>query len=140
MLRNLNIDIKASSRYPIKRKGIKESVEKVLNEMNVFGEIELEVEIIGDRKMSQLHEKYLKESGTTDVLSFPLYDNFLNERNKISQNNFPNTVDNIIRLGSIVISYPQAQKQAIEYNITVNEEINRLVEHAMLHLLGIHHE
>jgi len=39
-----------------------------------------------------------------------------------------------------VISYPVAQKQANDHNITTDEEVNRLVEHGMLHLLGIHHE
>jgi len=43
-------------------------------------------------------------------------------------------------LGDVVISYPQALKQAQEHNLLVDEEIDRLVEHGVLHLLGIHHE
>jgi len=136
----LNILIVSSSRYPIKRKQIKEMIQKVLNTLRVTGFIEVEISIVGDRKMTQLHQKYMHEEGTTDVLSFPLHDNYIFSKTK--QKNELGFVDpdGVLRLGSIVISYPVAQKQANEHNITTNEEVARLVEHGMLHLLGIHHE
>lgn len=134
----LNLIITSSSRYPIHRKQIKQIIEKVLTTMKISGQVEVEVSIIGDRKMTQLHEEFMHESGTTDVLSFPLQENYIfNRGNKAS--NFINP-DQLLRLGSIVISYPVAQRQANEHNLLVDDEINRLIEHGMLHLLGIHHE
>jgi len=53
---------------------------------------------------------------------------------------FVNPPDEILRLGDIIISYPQAVKQAGENNILVDQEIGNLVKHGVLHLLGIHHE
>ena len=136
----LNILIVSSSRYPIKRKQIKEMIQKVLNTLRVTGFIEVEISIVGDRKMTQLHQKYMHEEGTTDVLSFPLHDNYIFTKAKQKNESGFVDPDGILRLGSIVISYPVAQKQANEHNITTNEEVARLVEHGMLHLLGIHHE
>jgi len=136
----LNILIVSSSRYPIKRKQIKEMIQKVLNTLKVTGFIEVEISIVGDRKMTQLHQKYMHEEGTTDVLSFPLHDNYIFSKAKQKNESGFVDPDGVLRLGSIVISYPVAQKQANEHNITTNEEIARLVEHGMLHLLGIHHE
>jgi len=136
----LNLIISSSSRYPIRRKQIKAAVEQVLSTLKIGETVEVEIEIIGDRKMTQLHKQHLKEEGTTDVLSFPLHDNYIFQRTKMEQPTQFIDPDGILRLGSIVISYPVAQRQANERNLTIDEEINRLVEHGMLHLLGIHHE
>jgi probable rRNA maturation factor len=76
--------------------------------------------------MTQLNKAWLKRQGTTDVISFPL-----------DEDKFP---DKVLRLGDIVISYPQARKQAAAANTTVDEEVNKLVEHGVLSLLGLHHE
>jgi probable rRNA maturation factor len=135
----LTVDITASSRYPISRPKIKKTIEQVLKKMKISGDIEVELQIIGDRKMTQLHKKHLKEPGTTDVLSFPLQENYIFNQQK-KDKEFIDFPDDKLRLGSIVISYPQARHQANDHNILVNEEINRLVEHSMLHLLGVHHE
>jgi len=47
--------------------------------------------------------------------------------------------DKWLRLGDIIISYPQALEDASMDGISVDEEIRTLVEHGMNHLLGIHH-
>ncbi len=71
---------------------------------------------------------------TTDVLSFPMYD--LNKRRDLLCTPIPMPV----LLGDIIISAPQASRQAIERGIEVEEEILRLVIHGLLHLLGYDHE
>lgn len=43
-------------------------------------------------------------------------------------------------LGDIVISYPQAERQASEYNNTPQREVQELVVHGVFHLLGYDHE
>lgn len=136
----LNILIISSSRYPIRRIKIKDTVANVLNTLKVKGTIEVEISFIGNRKMTQFHKQYMHEEGTTDVLSFPLHDNLLFTKIKHNNKEIFTDSDGVLRLGSIVISYPVAQKQANDHNITTDEEVNRLVEHGMLHLLGIHHE
>jgi probable rRNA maturation factor len=68
------------------------------------------------------------EEKVTDVLSFPLVEGL------------ELTVDfNGLNLGDIVICYPQAKRQAIQWNRIIDEEIEFLACHGLLHLLGIHH-
>jgi probable rRNA maturation factor len=43
-------------------------------------------------------------------------------------------------LGDIVVNIDQAERQAVEYENSVEEELAELVEHGVLHLLGVHHE
>lgn len=127
----VNVLVFIESHFPASRKGVKTAVEEVLKEQNIKSPVEVSVSIVGDRKMKKLHKKFLGEKTTTDVLSFPL-ENF--------KGGFVNPPDEILRLGDIVVSYPQARRQAQELNVLVDEEIKTLVKHAMLHLLGIHHE
>ena len=47
--------------------------------------------------------------------------------------------DSWLRLGDIVISYPQAMEDASLEGISVDEELRDLVEHGINHLLGINH-
>ena len=123
----IKVLIKADSRYPIDRKIVREKVKQILESKRLTQDVEVSLSFVGDRKMKILNFKYRKKNKTTDVLSFSM----------IEGKPFPE--DDILRLGDIVISYPQARKQAREYNILVDKEINKLVEHGLLHLLGIHH-
>lgn len=153
----VSILLSSESRYPVNRKLIKQTVLDVSNQQKIKSDIEVSILIIGDRKMSELNEKYLKSSGTTDVISFPLETNhylplprspqgfealnpYDNRNDKNQNQGFVLPPDDILRLGDIVISYPQAVKQAAENNVLVDEEIGSLVKHGLLHLLGIHHK
>ncbi len=127
----VKIPIKAESRYPVDRKQIRKTVIEVLKKNRAINEtsnLEVSIIFVGDRKMAGLNKHYLKREGTTDVLSFPL-----------TESPFIGPPDDFLRLGDIVISFPQARKQAMQYGRTVDEEINLLVEHGLLHLLGKHH-
>ncbi|MDQ3239170.1 MAG: rRNA maturation RNase YbeY [bacterium] len=121
------------ARYPINKDRIQKIADKTLNEMKVISDVELSVSVVGDRKMKSLNFKYRGYPNTTDVLSFPLEETSID-------NGFVSSPDQILRLGDIVISYPQAIVNAIEYNKMVDDEIDMLVSHSILHLLGIHHE
>ncbi|NMB57126.1 rRNA maturation RNase YbeY [Candidatus Beckwithbacteria bacterium] len=132
----INIIIKSSSRYPIRRKIIKKAIITMLAARQVEDDFEVEVNIIGDRKMRELKKIYLKIDETTDVLSFPLQDDYFINKKK----DFIDNPDNLLRLGTIFISYPQARRQANLHKLLIDEEINQLTEHGMLHLLGFHHE
>ncbi len=125
--------ITSDPRYPINKDRIREQIEKTLHEMRVVGDVEVSVTVVGDRKMRELNKTYRQHDDTTDVLSFPLEES-------AEDSGFVRFPDTILRLGDIIISYPQAIVNAHEYNRLVDDEINALVEHSILHLLGIHHE
>lgn len=130
----LRILIKTESRYPVERKQIRELARFLLKKHGIEDEAEVSIAFVGDRKMKSLSKKFMDREETTDVLSFPLTND-----QKREEEGFFLPPDEILRLGDIVVSYPQARRQAIERNITVDEEINILVKHGLLHLLGIHH-
>ena len=129
----INIMIKTESHYSVDRSRIRGVIEKVLAEKGVRGSIEVSVNIVGDRLMKNLNSKYRNIPDSTDVLSFPLND----EKN---EKPFVDPPDHVIRLGDIVVSYPQAREDALEENKLVDDKIDELVAHSMLHLLGQHHE
>ena len=120
------VDIFSESRYKVDRDRIRQAIENCLLENHITTHVELSVSIVGERKMKDLHEKYMETHETTDVLSFPL-----------EGTNYP---DDILRLGDIVVCYPVAVRQAGENNRLVDEEIDFLVDHGCRHLLGIHHD
>jgi len=117
--------ISSESRYPICRPKIKAKVEEVLRRFKV-DEVEVSIMIFGDRKIRQLNKQYRQIDETTDVLSFALEES--------------RSEDGLLRLGDIAISYPQVQAIAREQNLLVDEVVNRLVEHGVLHLLGFEHD
>ncbi len=131
----INVLFTIDPRYPINKDRIKAQTEKTLAEMRVVGDVELSITVIGDRKMKELNKQFRDIDDTTDVLSFPL-----EESSDGSDSGFINAPDKVLHLGDIVISYPQAVVNAANYNRLVDDEIDTLVEHSILHLLGIHHE
>ena len=134
----IHVPIHVSSRYPVDRQRIRKQARKTLQENGITNEAEVGVEIAGDRKMAQLNQKFLQKEGTTDVLSFPLREATRQESEL--EKEFVAVPCKKLRLGDVVVSYPQARKQAQEHNLLVDEEIDRLIEHGVRHLLGIHHE
>lgn len=128
----ITVLIKTESHYTVNRLRIRKAIEKVLQGKGVKGNIEVSVNVVGDRLMRELNSKYRKLDETTDVLSFPLSE----EMDKP----FMDPPDEILRLGDIVISYPQAREDASEEDKLVDDKIDELVEHSMLHLLGQHHD
>lgn len=117
------------SRYKVNRKRIRKVVEKVLYEQNILGAVEVSIAIVGDRKMRELSKKYKGEDKTRNILSFSLHegDNAVMPTDKL-------------RLGDIVISYPVLILEAARDEELVDDRMDMLVEHGMLHLLGVHHE
>lgn len=117
------------SRYKVSRKRIRKTVEKVLQEQDIKGPVEVSLAVVGDRKMRELSKKYKGEDKTRNILSF-------------SQSEGASMVlpTDKLRLGDIVISYPVLIQEAAKEEEMVDDRMDMLVEHGMLHLLGVHHE
>lgn len=106
-----------------------------LAELKISEPVELSVTIIGDRKMHELNLKYRQKNKTTNVLSFPV-----GEHKEDIVFPVPRTSEGRRFLGDILISYPAARRDASAENKMVDRKILELVEHGLLHLLGMHHE
>ena len=51
-----------------------------------------------------------------------------------------NCRNDVLRLGDIVLSYPQVINDAVRDEMLVDDKVDELIEHGLMHLLGIHHE
>lgn len=83
-------------------------------------EYEISLLITDDETIKQYNKEYRNMDKATDVLSFPMNDNFM--------------------LGDVAISFDTAKKQAEEAEINIDREISFLFIHGLLHLLGYEHE
>jgi len=135
----INILISSDPRYNINKTVIKNAVLAVLKKHRISGRVEVGINIVGDRKMHELNRKYRGIDSTTDILSFALEDPNPASLQHIPRIGFVASPDKWLRLGDIVISYPQALEDASMDGISVDEEIEILVEHGLNHLLGVHH-
>jgi probable rRNA maturation factor len=85
------------------------------------GPREISVLFCGDGRMRRLNREYRRQDRPTDVLSFP-----------------SSGGDGL--LGDIVISVPYARRQARRRRERPAAELDRLLLHGYLHLLGYDHE
>lgn len=125
---NVTVLTFVESRYKVNRKKIKQAVHEVLDEHGISSSCEVSLAFVGDRKMRSLNKKFRNLDKTTNILSFPLAEG--------EQAPLPT---NKMRLGDIIISYPQVIKEAAEEEMMVDDRIDLLVRHGLLHLLGEHH-
>lgn len=128
----VSVLFRTQSRYPINRKLIQAKINEFLVD-KVHRETQVSIMVVGDRQMRELNRKYRQIDAATDVLSFPLNEHL--EKNDA----FIVSPDNVLRLGDVVVSYPQARLAAGEEEKLVDDKINELVLHGLNHLLGIHH-
>lgn len=136
----INIIVSADPRYSINKEGIKAAVLTTLQNHRVSGKVEIGVSIVGDRKMHELNRKYRGIDTTTNILSFALEDPQPIALQHVPRVGFIASPDKWLRLGDIVISFPQALEDASLDGTSVEEEIRILIEHGVKHLLGLHHE
>lgn len=135
----VNIIVNSDPRYNINKASIRAAVSEILGKLRISGRIELGINIVGDRKMHELNRKHRGLDTTTNILSFALEDPGPAGLQHIPKIGFVASPDKWLRLGDIVISYPQAIEDASLDGISVDEEVRNLVEHGLNHLLGVHH-
>lgn len=95
--------------------------------LQAVGEAEalLSLEIVGDSRMRRLNRTFRDRDKTTDVLAFATREG-------------PGPPS--LLLGDIVISLPQAIRQAREHQQGIDHELVVLLIHGVLHLCGYDHE
>ena len=98
---------------------------------NFNNNAEIDVTIVGDEQIKEMNNQFRNIDKSTDVLSFPLGENGVYDKNPVT---------NAYMLGDIVISIDHAVAQADLYGHSLRREIAFLTVHSMLHLLGYDHE
>jgi len=87
---------------------------------------ELSIAVTDDETVRALNREYAGEDAVTDVLSF----------SQREGEEFVAPPEGVPPLGEVVIAYPQAARQAAG---PVEREVERLLVHGVLHLLGYDH-
>lgn len=101
----------------------------VLEREEVPDSVELSIAVVDLDEMTELNGRFRGKEGPTDVLSFPCDDPCA----VVAEGEF-------VTIGDVVLAPAIAEAQAVEYGHTVEEELNLLLVHGVLHLLGYDHE
>lgn len=95
-------------------------------ELGLNPECDLDVLLVDEEEMTQLHVKWMDEPGPTDVLTFPM------------DELRPNTQEAGI-LGDIVLCPRVAMDQAESTSHSLEHEMSILGVHGLLHIVGYDH-
>jgi probable rRNA maturation factor len=104
----------------------------VLDAMKIHPQAELSILLVDEAAMEELHVKWMDEPGPTDVLSFPM-DELRPPRGDDDGEAEPGL------LGDVVICPQVAARQGRRAGHGFADEVNLLLTHGILHLLGYDH-
>ena len=99
-----------------------------MQSLGIHRDSELSISLVDEDEMSALHVRWMDEPGATDVLSFPM-----DEMKPHSAAQGPGMV------GDIVLCPDFAARQAAQVGHSLQEELELLTVHGVLHLLGYDH-
>lgn len=114
------------SRFKVENKKIRATVSKIFKLLDCKAE-EISICLTDDPDIRELNKRYLGRNKATNVLSFSL-----------QEGEFGNVNPRL--LGDVVISLDTAHRDALKGNLTLEQEIDFLLIHGILHLLGYNHE
>ncbi len=103
---------------------VEKSIASVLKVEEIDDEVEVSVSFVGDEEIRDLNRDYRGVDRSTDVLSFPMDDEFI--------------IDKRI-LGDVIINTRRVMEQAEELGHSHERELSYLTVHSILHLLGYDH-
>jgi probable rRNA maturation factor len=116
----------SQNKIKIDKRKIRGTVLKILKILD-YADKEISVSFVDDKNIKQLNKQYLGKDKATNVLSFSLLEGEYGDIN-------PQI------LGDIIVSVETAQRDALYGKLTIDQEIDFLIIHGILHLLGYNHE
>ena len=117
------------------RRPLESFLRRVKSELGLQ-EAGLTVCLVSDAAIARMNETFRKKKGPTDVLSFPA----LTRRRPVQLRRGSKMVKPGEYLGDIAISPATAQRYAKKYGRKPSSELQVLILHGVLHLLGYDHE
>lgn len=124
----MNIEITNLASIKCDEERIRSVAKYSLERLELHPDCELSISLVGESEMSSLHMQWMDESGPTDVLSFPM-----DELKPKSAAQGPGV------LGDIVLCPSYAKTQAEQAGHSLQDELELLTVHGVLHLLGFDH-
>ncbi|HXZ72427.1 MAG TPA: rRNA maturation RNase YbeY, partial [Streptosporangiaceae bacterium] len=95
--------------------------------------------LVDERTMTELHERWMGEPGPTDVLAFPMDELRPPPPGGSQAEHGPDDEVGQALLGDVVLCPQVAIEQARQGNHSVQDELDLLCTHGILHLLGFDH-
>lgn len=99
-----------------------------MRNLGLHSECELSISLVDEAEMSALHVRWMDEPGATDVLSFPM--------DEIQPNSAASGPG---MLGDVVLCPQFAARQAQQVGHSLQDELELLTVHGVLHLVGFDH-
>jgi probable rRNA maturation factor len=93
-----------------------------------FDAWDLSLLLCGQEFIAGLNKEYRGKEGPTDVLSFSLGEWYESESGRRYM------------AGDVVLCPPVMARNAVEFGVTEDEELRRLIIHGILHLSGLDHQ
>jgi probable rRNA maturation factor len=118
----ISIETESGQSFPV---DLLERAARAVLDLTGVPDADLTVVMTGDSQVQTLNRDFLGIDAPTDVLSFPADE--------------PDPETGRRYLGDVIISLPRATEQAMERGHTVEDEVQLLVVHGILHLLGHDH-
>ncbi|HVX20150.1 MAG TPA: rRNA maturation RNase YbeY [Acidimicrobiales bacterium] len=116
----------------------------VLEDRKVKGDCEVSLLFVDQDTIAGLNQQFLGRTGPTDVLAFPIEDDPApGGRSPDLGGSGPGAEpgpDPLVLLGDVVICPAVAARNAVDHDVTLDDELALLVVHGLLHLLGMDHE
>jgi probable rRNA maturation factor len=117
---------------------------QVLIARGIKGETEVSLLFVDEEAIAALNVQFLGKTGPTDVLSFPIEDEpgptgRSPDFGGSGQGAVPEQ-GTLMLLGDVVICPTVAARNAVEHEVSFEDEVALLVVHGLLHLLGLDHE
>jgi len=135
----VSIEVANESGITVDEPGLAALARYVLDAMRMHPLAELSVLLVDAGTMADLHQRWLGESGPTDVLAFPM-DELRPPppgSDRADRAGEPGMAPGL--LGDVVLCPEVAAKQAREARHPVADELELLCTHGILHLLGFDH-
>ncbi|MDO8885844.1 rRNA maturation RNase YbeY [Candidatus Oleimmundimicrobium sp.] len=107
---------------------LKKLAEFTLVSEEIDSSAELSIVFMDEEEIERLNLQYRGVEEPTDVLSFPLYEKMP-----------PGKTERPLILGDVIICPTVAQRNVLEDSHSLEEELNLLLVHGILHLLGYDH-
>lgn len=115
---------------------LKKVIVVILVELKI-AEAEIEVNLVGEKKMTQINETFLQHKGSTDVITFDYTVGQASSLSQIKKKKYRDRQDACPTMnGEIFVCVDEAIGQSKKFKTDWQSEIVRYIVHGILHLLG----
>ncbi|GAB3303324.1 rRNA maturation RNase YbeY [Epidermidibacterium keratini] len=135
----MSVEITNESAIPVGEARLSRIASFVLDAMGINPLAELSVLIVDVPHMAALNERWMGETGPTDVLAFPMDELHESGRPGVAPADVDEPDDEPVILGDIVLCPAVAISQAAAAGHSFEDELHMLTTHGILHLLGYDH-